>query len=118
MTNNGLAALAAALKPYEMPDPWTEGLRTVVMAGTAEEVSAAILGERGTFLPEGVTSHRECVESIAAMGRENAATIAALRDLREWITTQGDYRDPSLYAEGWNDAMTAVLDLIDGEWAP
>ena len=46
MTDNGLAALAERLKPYQMPDPWTDDLRTVVMVGTAEEVAAAILGRR------------------------------------------------------------------------
>ena len=54
MTDNGLAALAERLKPYQMPDPWTDDLRTVVMVGTAEEVAAAILGPRGVFLPDGL----------------------------------------------------------------
>jgi hypothetical protein len=43
MTDNGLAALAAALQPYEMPDSWTPGMQMVVMAGNASEVAAAIL---------------------------------------------------------------------------
>ena len=125
MTDNGLAALAERLKPYQMPDPWTDDLRTVVMVGTAEEVAAAILGPRGVFLPDGLPEFKpESPDQWASPAEwqwlviENAERVAALRDLREWITTQGDYRDPSLYNEGWNDAMTAVLDLIDGEWAP
>jgi hypothetical protein len=65
-----------------------------------------------------VKSWWRCIPWTEARLMEYHARVAALRDLREWITTQGDYRDPSLYAEGWNDAMTAVLDLIDGEWAP
>ncbi len=33
-------ALAAVLKPCELPDPWTDGLYSVILTGTAEDVSA------------------------------------------------------------------------------
>ena len=77
MTDNGLAALAERLKPYQMPDPWTDDLRTVVMVGTAEEVAAAILGPRGVFLPEGLGP------VMVGMAKEIAALRAALDGLVE-----------------------------------
>ena len=51
MTDNGLAALAAALDPRGFHDPETDDF---VMRGTANEIAAAILGPRGVFLPDGL----------------------------------------------------------------
>ena len=119
MTDNGLAALAAALHLFGI------GCRMADPDDMHPEEAAELLGKRGVFLPDGLPEFKpESPDQWASPAEwqwlviENAERVAALRDLREWITTQGDYRDPSLYNEGWNDAMTAVLDLIDGEWAP
>jgi len=49
MTDNGAAALAAALRDiHPGPRPWPGGMTSI-------ECAAAILGERGVFLPDGRT---------------------------------------------------------------
>ena len=74
MTDNGLAALAAALHDiHPGPRPWVGGL-------TAEEFAAAILGPRGVFLPDGLPRPTASVMQAYEDGVESqAATIAALR---------------------------------------
>jgi hypothetical protein len=82
MTDNGLAALAAALDE-------TNTFRILDARG-AEAAAAAILGERGVFLPDGLTDDRigllanmnRLAEANADYGAEidrQAATIATLR---------------------------------------
>ena len=67
MTDNGLAALAAALYAGD------DALRSMAEARGA---AAAILGERGLFLPDG---HGLCGIQDAMTITEQAATIATLR---------------------------------------
>jgi len=70
MTDNGLAALAAALHAiHPGPRPWVGGL-------TDEEFAVAILGERGVFLPDGLDAE---FDFLARINAEQAATIATLR---------------------------------------
>ena len=60
MTDRGLAALAAALTdlfPAAQHDRWPF---------TPQQVAAAILGERGVFLPDGLLSTSMQLEAIAA----------------------------------------------------
>lgn len=45
-----VAGIAEALGPYEMPDVWTDGLRSIVMAGSAAECAAALVDR---LLPPG-----------------------------------------------------------------
>ena len=87
MTDNGHAALMETLKPYEMPDPWTEGLRTVVMAGTAEEVSAIVLANGAVFLPDGLGP------VMVGMAKEIAALRDALDAHHRGLTLAGDGPD-------------------------
>jgi len=85
MTDNGLAALAAALHAiHPGPRPWVGGL-------TDDEFAAAILGERGVFLPDGMPvplgnlTEEEIVAAfksgylVPRPPAEQAATIATLR---------------------------------------
>jgi len=97
MTDNGHAALAERLKPYQMPDPWTDDLRIVVMVGTAEEVAAAILAPRGVFLPDGLTG-----EDLRRSDffDEQATTIAALRAALTVIEAEHSAGDHPEWA-GW-----------------
>jgi len=99
MTDNGLAALAAALHAiHPGPRPWVGGL-------TDDEFAAAILGERGVFLPDGMPvplgnlTEEEIVAAfksgylVPRPPAEQAATIATLRaamdglvePLGEWL---------------------------------
>jgi len=83
MTDNGLAALAAALGdlfPHYQREKWPF---------TAEQAAAAILGERGVFLPDGLQDDEMDIALTAAVianGKaatliaEQAATIATLRE--------------------------------------
>jgi len=72
MTDNGLAALAAALHAiHPGPRPWVGGL-------TDDEFAAAILGERGVFLPDGLDAVRE------------ADTLEIIRLQHEWANANGD----------------------------
>ena len=86
MTDNGLAALAAALQ--EADDSWNQMESTD--GRWRDFIAAAILGERGVFLPDGLphdcqTSIRlnqgmaETNERLASEITEQAATIATLR---------------------------------------
>jgi hypothetical protein len=78
MTDNGLAALAAALhrafteKPYEYADGH-------VAPVLRDDAAAAILGERGVFLPEGDCGHEEEYLGYWRATNEALATIATLR---------------------------------------
>jgi len=99
MTDNGLAALAERLKPYQMPDPWTDDLRTVVMVGTAEEVAAAILDERAVFLPEGLAEEwdwRQERDALMGLIESGGATIAALRAALDGLVADFVDEDPDL----------------------
>ena len=75
MTDNGLAALAAALHAiHPGPRPWVGGL-------TDEEFAAAILGERGVFLPDGLPHDCETSMTINEDLAQRLAEIARLRTL-------------------------------------
>ena len=90
MTDNedrGLAALAAALHAiHPGPRPWVGGL-------TDDEFAAAILGERGVFLPDGMPTPTAYQKRVVRVARERDATIATLRaaldglvePLGEWL---------------------------------
>jgi len=103
MTDNGLAALAERLKPYQMPDPWTDDLRTVVMVGTAEEVAAAILRNGAVFLPEGLGP------VMVGMAKEIVSYADAHLDLCRLIVSYADLT-PRVVAEG------GELREISDEW--
>jgi hypothetical protein len=75
MTDNGLAALAAALSAAAHDDGrhyWCKDRNDCGLYGYAEEFAAAILGERGVFLPDGLEEYRELI-------RQYQAEIATLR---------------------------------------
>ena len=89
MTDNGLAALAAALGEYKagiigtfsIPQSaaprWDDRSiedREAWITGATDD-AAAILGERGVFLLDGVCNHIGLINAL----KDNAATIAALR---------------------------------------
>jgi len=70
--DRGLSALAAALHAiHPGPRPWVGGL-------TDDEFAAAILGERGVFLPDGLDAVRE------------ADTLEIIRLQYEWANANGD----------------------------
>ena len=69
MSDNGLAALAAAL-PLWMTERGTPDL--------AETIAATILGPRGVFLPDGLDAVRE------------ADTLEIIRLQHEWANANGD----------------------------
>ena len=89
MTDNGLAALAAALGEYKagiigtfsIPQSaaprWDDRSiedREAWITGATDD-AAAILGPRGVFLPDGVCNHIGLINAL----KDNAATIATLR---------------------------------------
>jgi hypothetical protein len=78
MTDNGLAALAAALYAGD------DALRSMAEARGA---AAAILGERGLFLPDG---HGLCGIQDAMTITEQAATIATLRAALDRLACYAD----------------------------
>ena len=90
MTDNGLAALAAALYAGD------DALRSMAEARGA---AAAILGERGLFLPDG---HGLCGIQDAMTITEQAATIAKLRAA----------------LDGLRDEVAALAFLIPGDHIP
>jgi len=84
MTNNGLAALAAALHEIHAgPRPWPGGM-------TSADFAAAILG-RGVFLPDGLPDYDVAYAAGVEDGKgEQAATLRAALDglvepLGEWL---------------------------------
>jgi hypothetical protein len=87
MTDNGLAALAAAMTdlfPAVQRDWWPF---------TPEQAAAAILGERGVFLPDG---HPLGVEDAIAQGQARIAALnARIVDLNAEVLDRMDqwYRD-------------------------
>jgi hypothetical protein len=106
MTDRGLAALAAAVDKGRDDDH--QPLLTAWDGScdywlTSEQIAAAILGERGVFLPDGLPIpadcmapdvHHEWTGPMRSCGcpnaREQAATIATLRgayrEAADWIT--------------------------------
>ena len=110
MTDNGLAALAAALQ--EADDSWNQMESTD--GRWRDFIAAAILGERGVFLPDGAKVRRNAimVEQDAEIARQ-AATIATLR--------ADAYATIDLLANALSEIATlrAALDgLVEplGEW--
>jgi hypothetical protein len=102
MTDNGLAALAAALPddfgPFWDEEPISEpddhGIRAYRADLNRERFAAAILGERGVFLPDGAPDYGLAAHDDAwATMDAQAATIATLRaamdglvePLGEWL---------------------------------
>jgi hypothetical protein len=97
MTDNGLAALAAALYAGD------DALRSMAEARGA---AAAILGERGLFLPDG---HGLCGIQDAMTITEQAATIATLRAALD-ATTEALWDACDCPYHGQDDAHRKVLD--------
>jgi len=87
MTDNGAAALAAALRDiHPGPRPWPGGMTSI-------ECAAAILGPRGVFLPDG---HPLGVEEAIAQGQARIAALnARIVDLNAEVLDRMDqwYRD-------------------------
>jgi hypothetical protein len=82
MTDNGLAALTAALwRPYDPPNDRTGQCNVCGDDGIAnfeaKDAAAAILGERGVFLPNGLDPFLG--EHMVQQYANQAATIATLR---------------------------------------
>ena len=74
MTDHGLAALAERLAEEGIADDVTEALESYLCA-------AAILGERGVFLPEGLAEEwdwRQERDALMGLIESGGATIAAL----------------------------------------
>ena len=106
MTDNGLAALAEALRQFPVPETLEE--LAAATARTYESDAGAILGERGVFLPDGLGP------VMVGMAKEIATLRAALEDMVddfvdelpelpddhiiEWETTLGALRHAALVA--------------------
>jgi hypothetical protein len=108
---NGLAALAAALHTARVGcytdyrGDWACDGR----AGTHGPNAAAILGERGVFLPDGVCGHEEEYLGYWRATNEALATIAALRAALDEVdarldtlfsTAPSPQDDPESWAQG------------------
>jgi len=104
MTDNGLAALAAALGEYKagiigtfsIPQSaaprWDDRSiedREAWITGATDD-AAAILGERGVFLLDGTCGHEEEYLGYWRATNEALATIAALRGLDSAVATLGE----------------------------
>jgi len=79
MTDNGLAALAAAL-PLWMTERGAPDL--------AETIAATILGPRGVFLPDGLDAE---FDFLARINAEQALTIATLRAALDGLVAAAEY---------------------------
>jgi hypothetical protein len=120
MNNNGLVALAAALRQFPVPETMEE--LSAAKARTYEDDAAAILGERGVFLPDGVCNHIGLINAL----KDNAATIATLRaELDGWLQVIDLAGDQMLKMEGEIATLCAALEEAvpvafgvpdDGKW--
>ena len=129
MTDNGLAALAAALSAAAHDDGrhyWCKDRNDCGLYGYAEEFAAAILGPRGVFLPDGLDGliPWTCIYCEGTWSRDEPitvlqdhirvcdkhplrvadATIATLRAALDGLVEAGrsyiDAVDADLYREG------------------
>ena len=97
MTDNGLAALAAAL-PLWMTERGAPDL--------AETIAATILGPRGVFLPDGLDAE---FDFLARINAEQALTIATLRAALDAGATLLGYMDYGRMRVGGDEANRAYL---------
>jgi hypothetical protein len=92
MTDNGLAALAAALENH-VPIGLSEVRIAHDRGRCGVECAAAILGERGVFLPDGRIT-RKVLRTWQEGAARDEATIATLRAAIEKFLTY-DHRAPN-----------------------
>jgi hypothetical protein len=121
MTDNGLAALAAELLALDDDNPGV--LSDIgIDDGAAKDAAAAILGERGVFLPDGLQGEPTQFAGIVWHDRYDkaAAEIATLRaqyaaQLNLTIETKGEIdtlrADAAATIDQWADALTEITTL-------
>ena len=102
MTDNGAAALAAALiKGSYLNGSWFDH---------EEECAAAILGERGAFLPDGDCGHSpewaQMANGALDIAEEQAATIANLN------AGEAEWHRRATLAEATIATLRAALEII------
>jgi hypothetical protein len=113
MTDNGLAALAAAMElHFRPPDAPPGGSYTME---TYRRDAAAILGERGVFLPDGLPDYNIAYAAGVEDGKgEQAAEIATLRAALDahhrGLTLAGDGPDKCAICA----ALAAAKEATDG----
>jgi hypothetical protein len=110
MTDNGLAALAAALRATGPDSPYLDG------GEHDRQWAAAIIGERGVFLPDGLPEAYELADVVAqrAIGREAQAL-----DDAEWeraLETRIDTQTATIATlrAALDGLVAAVSDIADG----
>ena len=103
MTDNGLAALAAAL-PLWMTERGAPDL--------AETIAATILGPRGVFLPDGLDAE---FDFLARINAEQALTIATLRAALDGLVEAADFRASVEFEKGWHgpDLLLGIAFWMD-----
>jgi len=129
MTDNGLAALAAALHEANIDCDYSRKFDQKVCDGgdgPHSIAAAAILGERGVFLPDG--GELPAILNLSVRVHDQAATIATLRAaldrVRERVDGKrvtkvkaGEDRWQTGFRDGWNELLPTVLAIIDDEIA-
>jgi hypothetical protein len=105
MTDNGLAALAAALYHVTLDedDEGFDGEAGWQFHGSRDDLAAAILGPRGVFLPDGLRSV-EIYNHWAALLDDQAATIATLRAALDGLVAAAERH----YQQGSNASADAL----------
>jgi hypothetical protein len=82
MTDNGLAALAQRLEAWFGPSWWPGLTDVTIIAKTPEVAAAAILGERGVFLPDGLDG---LTWDRFVVNENTIATLRAVRDAAQAV---------------------------------